>query len=340
VVIPVFDKTLPTIAACLDATFRAIGGVPTYCLTDNEKTVTVEHVARIAMRNPQIVPIGRYYGTVVRTCMPADPESKGGSEATVRIAKRDLVPTGVNLREAYADFASLTEACEGFMGEVNGRVHRETRRVPAEMLAEERPRLHPVPERAFTAVFGQSRRVGKDATIQVDAVRYSVPHTLVEQNVWVRFHGQALIVTAMVDRQPVEVARHERSTPGNPSIDDAHYPEDARGQRVPRPRTPAEAQFLALGPGAALWLQEAGECGVRHVRAKMADAVTLAKLHGVAEVDRALGTAATVERFADGDLMAILAHQVEHEQSEPTRPGEEHSLQPGTSAWSGFGSAG
>jgi transposase len=130
VVIPVFDKTLPTVAACLDATFRSLGGVPTYCLTDNEKTVTVEHVARIAVRNPELVPIARYYGTVVRSCMPADPASKGGTESTVKIAKRDLVPTAVNLREEYADFAELQEACQDFMTEVNNRVHRETRRSP------------------------------------------------------------------------------------------------------------------------------------------------------------------------------------------------------------------
>ncbi|MER8090702.1 IS21 family transposase [Streptomyces sp. NPDC094048] len=340
VVIPVFDKTLPTIAACLDQTFRLVGGVPTYCLTDNEKTVTVKHIARIAIRNPEIVPIGRYYGTVVRTCLPADPESKGGSEATVRIAKRDLVPTAVNLREEYRDFQALLATCDAFMAEVNGRVHRETRRVPAEMLAEERQRLHPVPQHAFTVAFGQSRLVGKDATIQVDAVRYSVPHALIEQSVWARFHGDDLIVTAMIKGLPVEVARHTRSTPGNPRIDDAHYPEGARGERVPTPTTPAEAEFLALGPGAALWLQEAGETGVRQVSAKMTDAVALAKLHGIDTVDRALGTAATVERFADGDLMAILAHQVEHDDAEPTRPGEQHSLQPGTSAWSGFGSIG
>jgi hypothetical protein len=30
-------------------------------LTDNEKTVTVEHVAGIAVRNPQMVAFGRHY---------------------------------------------------------------------------------------------------------------------------------------------------------------------------------------------------------------------------------------------------------------------------------------
>ncbi|MER5618030.1 hypothetical protein [Streptomyces sp. NPDC002215] len=45
----------------------------------------------------------------------------------------------------------------------------------------------------------------------------------------------------------------------------------------------------------------------------MTGAVALAKLHGIDAVDRVLGTAAAVEWFADGDLMAILAHQVEHD---------------------------
>jgi hypothetical protein len=71
----------------------------------------------------------------------------------------------------------------------------------------------------------------------------------------------------------------------------------------------------------------------------MADAVALAKLYGAADVDRALGTAATVGRFAEGDLISILDHQSEHHnQAEPIRRSETHSLQPGTSAWSGFGS--
>ncbi len=87
VVIPVLDKTIPTVAARLDATFRAVGGVPTYCLTDNEKTVTTTHIASLAVRNPDIVAIGRHYGTTIRTCLPADPASKGGAENTVKTAR-------------------------------------------------------------------------------------------------------------------------------------------------------------------------------------------------------------------------------------------------------------
>ena len=147
VVLPTVDRTLPTLLACLDTTLRRLGGVPTYALTDNERTVTVEHVASIAVRHPQIVAAGRHYGLTIATCVPADPQSKGGSEATVRIAKRDLLPTQVNLRPAYASFAELEQACAAFCGQVNARPHRETGRAPAEMLAEERTRLHPVAPR-------------------------------------------------------------------------------------------------------------------------------------------------------------------------------------------------
>jgi hypothetical protein len=69
----------------------------------------------------------------------------------------------------------------------------------------------------------------------------------------------------------------------------------------------------------------------------MAEAVTLAKLHPSAEVDRALGTAAIAGRFADNDLIAIVTHHLGRGAVEPTRTSEDHSLQPGTSAWSRFG---
>jgi hypothetical protein len=70
----------------------------------------------------------------------------------------------------------------------------------------------------------------------------------------------------------------------------------------------------------------------------MAEAVALAKLHPPGEVDRALGAAAVAGRFAENDVLRILAHQAGRDINKPTtRASEAHSLQPGTSAWSGFG---
>src|SRR6266511_2419934 len=81
VVIPTWDRTLPTVIACLDETLRRFGGSPTYALTDNERTVTVDRVAGIAVKHPELVAAGRHYGLQIRACVPADPASKGGSES-------------------------------------------------------------------------------------------------------------------------------------------------------------------------------------------------------------------------------------------------------------------
>jgi hypothetical protein len=110
---------LPSLIACLDATLRHFGGVPTYALIDNPRTVSVDHVAGIPVRHPQIVETARHYGMTVHTCVRFDPESKGGSEATVKIAKADLVPTEANLLPDYASLADLETACDRFCATVN-----------------------------------------------------------------------------------------------------------------------------------------------------------------------------------------------------------------------------
>ncbi|MCI0686911.1 MAG: IS21 family transposase [Sporichthyaceae bacterium] len=343
VVLPVWDRTLPSLLACLDTTLRTIGGAPTYALTDNEKTVTVEHIARVPVRHPDIVAAGRHYGMTIRTCVPADPQSKGGTEASVRIAKADLVPTEANLLEQYATFDDLQKACAAFCEQVNARVHRATGRPPVDMLADERDRLHMLPEQPVTVAFGQTRRVCWDSTISVGGVRYSVPHQHVDERVWARWSGDELVVTVVDADGPREIARHQRGQRGRPQIRDEHYPPDhpsrraVPGTRTPRAGNPAEAAFLAIGDGAASWLIEAAAAGTGRVRFKMAEAVALAKLHGIAAVDQALGTAALAGRFADTDLAAILAHQQAGPACAPVRVTERHSLQPGTASWAHFG---
>jgi hypothetical protein len=335
VVLPLLDKSQPSVQSAIDVALRRIGAVPAYLLTDNEKTVTVEHVAGIPVRNPAAVQFGRHYGLTVATCVPYDPASKGGSESTVKIAKADLVPTSANLREEYGSFAELEAACQVFCDQVNGRPHRITRRAPAEMLAEERARLHPVPAAPFTAALGVTRKVDALSLVTYEGGQYSVPHELAGQPVWVRRHGGQVVITHAGPDGPAEVARHLVTTPGSPRVDDGHYPPAPPGAlgRTPKPRTAAEAQFLAIGDGAGLWLAEAAAAGASRVRAKMATAVQLAALHGPGAVDRALGRAAAAGRFADGDLAAILAHQACAAEGEASRAGDQRTLAQGTGGW-------
>lgn len=340
VIIPLADKSLPSVIAALDRTFRLIGGAPTYVLTDNERTVTDGHIAGIAVRNREALAVSRYYGITLATCIPYDPESKGGSEATVKLAKADLVPTDYNLRDDYATFAEIEAACAQVAGGLNARVHAVTRRAPAELLVIERDRLHPVPDAPYTAAFGESRSVGWSATVSFRGARYSVPHTLAGGQVWVRASANEVVIVAGEGSAATEVARHRRLEPGQASICDDHYPARSSDplHRQPRPTKPSEAAFLALGEGAKLYLVEAAAAGVRRLEARMAEAVALATLHEVTVVDDALGTAAMAGRFADGDLESIIVHA--SGSARPVVPPSQHSLASGTSVWSVLGADG
>ena len=251
---------------------------------------------------------GLHYGLTVATCVPHGPASKGGSESTVKIAKADLVPAQANLLGDHASFAELEEVCEGFCQLVNARPHRITRRAPAEMLAEERARLHPVPA-SFTAALGVTRKADTLSQVAFEGGQYSVPHQLAGQAVWARRHGGQLVITHAGAADPVEVARHLVTTPGSPRVDDSHYPPAPPGavNRTAKPRTTAEAGFLAIGNGAGLWLAEATATGATRVAA----AVQLAALHGAAAADR-------------------VAHQASAVGGEPSQADEQSSLAQGT----------
>jgi hypothetical protein len=338
VIIPLGDRSLPSVIYALDRTFRTIAGAPTYVLTDNEKTVTDYHLCGIAVRNEAAVAVSRYYGITLCTCVPFDPESKGGSESTVKIAKADLVPTEYNLLDTYQTFVELEEACAGVTDGFNNRPHSVTRRVPAEMLEVEREHLHRVPDVAYTAAFGESRSVGWSSTVSFRGARYSVPHSFAGGRVWVRVTSGEVVIVAGEGSDAREVARHSYMQKGQASICDDHYPVRKDPiSREPRATKPEEARFLALGEGAKLYLVEAAASGARRIERRMAEAVTLSALHGVPAVDAALGIAAMAGRFLDGDLESIIVH-ASGSIGGPHVPPPEHSLAAGTQGWSSVGS--
>jgi transposase len=338
VIIPLTDRSLPSLVGALDRTFRMLGGAPTYVLTDNEASVTDRHIAGIAVRNQTAVDVSRYYGITIATCVIADPESKGGSESSVKIAKADLVPTDYNLKDHYRSFAELEAACGEVAAGFNARIHSVTKKAPNELLVVERATLHQIPDAPYTAAFGESRSVSWSATVSFRGARYSVPDRLVSTQVWVRATGGEVVIVAGEGTGAVEVARHRLVGPGQASICDEHYP-SRKGHdplhRTPRPTKPSEEAFLALGEGARLYLVESAGAGVRRIEARMAEAVTLAALHGPGVVDRALGTAAMVGRFAEGDLESIIVHSAA---TPMLGPPPEHSLSTGTAMWSPLGS--
>jgi len=258
----------------------------------------------------------------------------------VRIASADLVPTDANLLSSYSQFAELRGACDDVCERFNARPHRATHCPPIERLAQERERLHPLPDTPFTTVFGVTRGVGKNVPlVQFDGGEYSVPDDYVGQEVWVRQQDDEIVIVHVGRDGAHEIARWEPTVPGQPRHDPAHFgpPPEGPLHRTPKARTPDEAAFLALGPGAQQWLITAAAAGTARIRTKMIAAVALASFHSAAAVDHALGVAAELGRFADEDLGQLLRCQSVAHPGAVRRANEANTLQMGTSVWTGFG---
>ena len=131
---------------------------------------------------------------------------------------------------------------------------------PAASVVGAQPRNRPRPSRrACTVEPAPTEPAPPSSTISFGGVTYSVPHPLADETVWVRVDGERVVVTHCASSGPIEVARHQRSTPGHPMIDDAHYPARPAGPlgRRPKPPSAAETEFLAIGDGArTLWVPE------------------------------------------------------------------------------------
>jgi hypothetical protein len=74
-----------------------------------------------------------------------------------------------------------------------------------------------------------TRVVVEESTVRYGSARYSVPHRLVGERVWVR------VVAHVGPAGASEAGRHPLTTPGNPRIDPAHYPEPTSDPLHPRP---------------------------------------------------------------------------------------------------------
>jgi hypothetical protein len=182
--------------------------------------------------------------------------------------------------------------------------------------------------------FGETRTVSWSSLISFQGARYSVPHQLCEEVVFVRQVGSEVIIVATGPDGAKEVARHPVAAKGQMTLLDGHYPPRRKSpERAPKAHTATEREFLALGEGAQRYLVEAASSGAHQINERMSEALALGRVVDAGILDEALGLAALGGRFDEGDLGSIISIR-----REPLRRiSEDHSLQPGTAPWARLG---
>lgn len=198
--------------------FRHFGGVPRTVLGDNAKALVVarDRVAQTVTFHPAYLAFCRDWDVEPRACRPFRARTKGKIESGVKYVKRN----GLAGR-TFETFAALEQHLARWVDDADRREHGTTHEAPAVRFEQEKPALRALPARPLpTREQRLERRVSNDALVDVDTVRYSVPHRLVRETVEVLV-GE---VTVQVFHGSKLVAKHDRSREPHARIEDrTHY---------------------------------------------------------------------------------------------------------------------
>ncbi len=215
------------------AAFTHFGGVPRTLLGDNARALVLgrDRATGTVSFHPGYVAFCRDWDVQPRACAPYRARTKGKTEAGVKYVKRNALAD-----QAFDSFGALEQHLAEWMTIADQRCHGTTREAPiVRFERDERAALRALPHRALPRRTQRlRRRVALDAFVDVDTVRYSVPHRLVRDHVEVViedqhvqiFHGTELVATHARSTEPfariVDVAHYAglwRSAP-----DDRHVP--------------------------------------------------------------------------------------------------------------------
>ncbi|HXW04104.1 MAG TPA: IS21 family transposase [Vicinamibacterales bacterium] len=225
------------------AAFTHFGGVPRTILGDNARPLVRarDRATGTVIFHPAYLAFCRDWDVQPRACAPYRARTKGKTEAGVKYVKRNGLAD-----QAFASFAALEQSLREWMATTaDQRRHGTTREAPmARFDREERTTLRPLPMRALPRREQRlRRRVATDAFVDVDTVRYSVPHRLVRDQVDVVLDEQ----TVTIFHGPTVVATHARSTePFARIVDPTHY-EGLWRRPVADAEAPSAAALTRLG---------------------------------------------------------------------------------------------
>jgi transposase len=203
----------------LAGAFRAFGGVTQKILIDRAGALVVgqDRETGTARIHPAFAAFCKDWGVQVAACRPYRARTKGKTESGVGYVKRNAI-AGL----AFVSFAALEAHLTQWMVAADQRVHGTTHEQPAERFErDERRALRPLPSPVLPVRERRvSRRVATDCYVDVDTIRYSVPHRLVKRTVAVLVAESEVVI---FDGQ-TEVARHRRhSEPHRRVSDPSHF---------------------------------------------------------------------------------------------------------------------
>jgi transposase len=282
--------------------FTHMGGVAATCLYDNMKVVVARYEGDEPIYNTRFLAFATHYGYKVWACRRRRPQTKGKCERQFRYFETNFL----NGR-SFRNFEHLNECLAQWLAEVaDVRVHRETKRRPIDLHAEELPYLIPLPEKPYDTAEVVYRTVNAEGMVAYRQNFYSVPWRYLGQILPLRITEEELIV---YDSDLAVLARHPllpRSAAGQHSELPSHRPQEDSKQRAAHLR----GCFAELGPAASRFLE--GLLKSHRMGKDQAQRVlTLLETYCKADLISALERAARFGAFSLRSVERILAAQAQ-----------------------------
>jgi transposase len=259
--------------------FQHLGGVATTCLYDNMKVVVARYEGDEPIYNTRFLAFATHYGYKVWACRRRRPQTKGKCERPFRYVEENFL----NGR-SFRNFEHLHECLAKWLAEVaDVRIHRETKRRPIDLHAEELPYLIPLPDKPYDTAEVVYRTVNAEGMVPYRQNFYSVPWRYLGQVLPLRITEEELIVYG---KDLEVIAKHRllpRNVMGKHSESPEHRPQEDAKQREAHLRQ----RFAELGPAASRFLNG------------------LLKSHRMGK-DQAQRVLALLETYRKGDLTSAL----------------------------------
>lgn len=230
--------------------FAWLGGVPKAVVPDNLKSAVIKPDRYDPGLNRTYAEMAEHYSTAILPARVRKPKDKAKVEVAVQVAQRWILARLRNRR--FFSLAELNAAIRPLRDDLNMRIMRDYDASRADLFATlDRPSLQPLPADPYVSARWKRARVAPDYHVEVDRCWYSVPFSLIRQEVDVR----VTYSTVEVFHRGKRIASHARN-PGRRShvtVPD-HMPSSHRRHAE---WTPARVLASAekLGPSVAAFCQ-------------------------------------------------------------------------------------
>jgi transposase len=200
------DQRLPNWIGAQVRAFDYLGGCPKLLVPDNTKTGVIRACRYDPDLNPTYQDMAMHYRVGVLPARPYKPRDKAKVESGVQVVQRWIVAALRHRR--FFSVAEANQAIWELLEKLNNRPFKKRQGSRAGLFAEvDRPALQPLPATPYELSEWSRVRVNIDYHVAFEGNLYSVPYTLVQQNVEVRATASVVEIFHKGQR----VASHRRS---------------------------------------------------------------------------------------------------------------------------------